>query len=392
MKLLVLLPRVPYPLEKGDKLRAFYQIKELSKYHDIYLVALHDHSVPSDILKKIEPYCKEIHLFRLSAFSKIWGVKRAFLKGLPMQCGYFYSNSAKRKIQKLITKIHPDHIYCFMIRMAEYVKKHKECHKTLDYQDVLSMGMKRRYDKAPFWMKPVFMYEYQALKRYEKNIFSCFTNKTIITTVDRDFISHPQKQYIYVIPNGIDFEKFNYLEKEKNYDLIFAGNMSYSPNIDAALFLAKSIFPKLLTRFPDLKLCICGANPVNAIKVLDSENIYVTGWVDDISEYYAQSKIFIAPMNLGTGLQNKLLEAMAMKLPCVTSPLAGKPLEGAQHNHDYVICDKIDDYVDAVTKLLNDKQFFNTIAENGYQYVKANYDWEEIGKKLEEVMNEDVYD
>jgi glycosyltransferase involved in cell wall biosynthesis len=254
------------------------------------------------------------------------------------------------------------------------------------------MGMKRRYDKAPFWIKPVFMYEYQALKRYEKNIFSCFTNKTIITTVDRDFIAHPQKQYIHVIPNGIDFEKFNYFKKEKNYDLIFAGNMSYPPNVDAALFLAKSIFPKLLTRFPNLKLCICGANPVNAIKALENENIHVTGWVDEISEDYAQAKIFIAPMNLGTGLQNKLLEAMAMKLPCITSPLAGKPLEGAQHNHDYVICDTMEEYVDAVTKLLNDKQFFNTIAENGHQYVKANYDWEEIGKKLEEVMNEDVYD
>jgi sugar transferase (PEP-CTERM/EpsH1 system associated) len=389
MKLLVLLPRVPYPLEKGDKLRAFYQIKELSKYHDIYLVALQDGALHPEALEKIEPYCKEIHLFKLSLFSKLWGITRALLKGLPMQCGYFFSKDAKQKIQKLIYKIHPDHIYCFMIRMAEYVKKYKECHKTLDYQDVLSIGMKRRSERASFWIKPVLMYEYQALKRYEKNIFAYFTNKTIITNIDKDLISHPQKQYIQVILNGIDFEKFHYTEKEKKYDLIFAGNMSYPPNVDAALFLAKSIFPKLLAQFSDLKLCICGANPANAIKALDSENIHVTGWVDDISEYYAQSKIFIAPLQLGTGLQNKLLEAMAMKLPCVTSPLAGKPLEGAQHNHDLFICNNIDEYVNAVAKLLNDQPFFNTIAENGYQFVKTNYNWEEIGKQLEEVMNSD---
>jgi glycosyltransferase involved in cell wall biosynthesis len=393
MKLLVLLPRVPYPLEKGDKLRAFYQIKELSKYHDIYLVAMQDSVLHPEALRKIEPYCKEIHLFKLSMLSKCAGIVRAIFKGLPMQCGYFYSNLAKRKIQKLINKIYPEHIYCFMIRMAEYVKKYTDCHKTLDYQDVLSMGMKRRYEKASFWKKPIFLYEYQALKRYEKNIFSCFTNKTIITCIDRDFISHPQKQYIHVIPNGIDFERFNYFEKEKKYDLIFAGNMSYPPNVDAALFLVKFIFPKLLLRFPHLKLCICGATPVPAIKMLASEKIHVTGWVDEMSDYYAQAKIFIAPMMLGTGLQNKLLEAMAMKLPCVTSSLAGKPLEGIKLNSDkqddFLICNNIDEYVEAVSKLLNDKIFYKTIAENGYQFVKTNYDWEEVGKKLEEIINED---
>ncbi len=83
MKLLVLLPRVPYPLEKGDKLRAFYQIKELSKYHDIYLVALQDVPLHPEALDKIKPYCKEIHLIKLSWFSKFWGIVRAFLKGLP---------------------------------------------------------------------------------------------------------------------------------------------------------------------------------------------------------------------------------------------------------------------------------------------------------------------
>jgi len=398
MKLLVLLPRVPYPLEKGDKLRAFYQIKELSKYHDIYLVAMQDMALHPDALEKIAPYCKEIHLFRLSLLSKFAGIVRAFMKGLPIQCGYFYSNSAKRKIQKLIHKIHPDHIYCFMIRMAEYVKKHKDCHKTLDYQDVLSIGMRRRSEKAPFWKKPVFMYEYQALKRYERNLFSCFTNKIIITSVDRDLISHHERQYIQVIPNGIDFERFNYVKREKQYDLIFAGNMSYPPNVDAVLFLVKNIFPKLVEQFPDLKLCICGATPAPAIKALADDNIHVTGWVDDMSEYYAQSKIFVAPMQLGTGLQNKLLEAMAMKLPCITSPLAGKPLEERDNrdnrdsrdgHDDFLICNTIDEYVETISKLLNDKKLHKTIAENGYQFVKANYDWEEIGKTLEEVMNED---
>jgi len=385
MKLLVLLPRVPYPLEKGDKLRAFYQIKELSKYYDIYLVALQDGTLHPDALKMIEPYCKEIHLFKITIFTKCLGIIKAFFKGLPMQCGYFYSKKAKRKIKKLIHYIHPNHIYCFMIRMAEYVKHDNDCNKTLDYQDVLSVGMQRRYEKAAFWKKPFFGYEYKALKRYEKNVFSCFTHKTIITSIDRDLIAHPQKQKIHIISNGIDFERFNYFQTAKNYDLIFAGNMSYPPNVDAVMFLVKNIFPKLLQKFPALKLCICGTTPAPAIKAIACDNIYVTGWVDNISEYYAQSKIFIAPMQLGTGLQNKLLEAMAMKLPCVTTSLAGKPLE-ATHNENILICESVDEYVEIITNLLKDKNFYQTISENGYQFVKKNYDWEEIGKRLKDVM------
>ena len=97
-------------------------------------------------------------------------------------------------------------------------------------------------------------------------------------------------------------------------------------------------------------------------------------------------------MQLGTGLQNKLLEAMAMKLPSITSPLAGKPLEGATHNNELLICNNVEEYIEAVSKLLTDKTFYRTIAENGHQFVKTHYDWEEIGKRLEEVMNEDVTD
>jgi glycosyltransferase involved in cell wall biosynthesis len=348
-----------------------------------------------EALEKLEPYCKEIHVFKLTWMSKFWGILLAFLKGLPMQNGYFFSYRIKRKIEKLIHRIHPEHIYCFMIRMAEYVKHHK-IHKTLDYQDVLSIGMKRRADRAPLWKKPVFLYEYQALRRYEKNIFSHFTNKTIITEVDRDLIPHKHKHYIQVIPNGVDLEKFAHIKRKKIYDLIFAGNMSYPPNVDAALFLVKSILPKLLVSFPEIKLCICGANPAKAIQALANENITVTGWVDEMAEYYAQSKIFVAPMRLGTGLQNKLLEAMVMKLPCVTSPLAGKPLESSCHDchnshdcHDILICRTVNEYVEVITKLLTDKTFFKTISTKGHDFVKMNYNWEEIGKRLEEIMNED---
>ena len=150
-------------------------------------------------------------------------------------------------------------------------------------------------------------------------------------------IPHSENEKIVVVANGVDFSKYVYSDAPKQYDLIFSGNMSYAPNIDAAEYLAKEIFPQLKVEFPDLKLVLCGTNPAPRVQALRSKDVIVTGWVDSMSEYYGKSRIFIAPMRLGTGLQNKLLEAMAMKLPCVTSTLAGRPLEGIEEGKEVII-------------------------------------------------------
>jgi glycosyltransferase involved in cell wall biosynthesis len=152
--------------------------------------------------------------------------------------------------------------------------------------------------------------------------------------------------------------------------------MSYAPNVDAAEYIVKQILPKLLPQFPNLRLVLCGANPAPRVRALQGPHVTVTGWVESIAEYYAQSRIFIAPMRLGTGLQNKLLEAMATQLPCVTSPLAGKPLKGAAPQQDILICEKAEDYVKAITQLLTESAYYKQISQQGYQYVKENYSWE----------------
>lgn len=385
MKLLILLPRVPYPLEKGDKLRAFYQLKELSKYHDIYLVALNRGALHPEARTKVEPYCKRIEYLDIPMGRRVWGVLRAFVLGLPLQCGFFYSSKAMRKIRKIIDEVQPDHIYCQMIRVAEYIK-HLPISKTIDYQDVLSKGMQRRSEKASWLLKPIFSMEYRRLKRYEADVFSYFDHKTIITGVDRDFIDHPNNYEIEVVANGVDFEKYQYANEKKEYDLIFSGNMAYAPNVYAAEFLARQIFPLLQERFPKLTLAIAGANPVPRVQALANESITVTGWVDSMPEYYAKSRVFIAPMTLGTGLQNKLIEAMAMQLPCVTSILAGKPLAGIENGKDIIICETLTGYVEAVSLLLSNEEQHQKIAENGYQFVQKHYNWEVVCKQLNDII------
>lgn len=387
MKILVVLPRFPYPLEKGDKLRAFHQLRTLSQSHEIFLVALYEANLPPASIEKLQPFCVEIHAVKLTLASKLFHTTAAFFRGLPLQCGYFYRSAAQKVIDEIAKRVRPDRIYCQLIRTTEYVKD-IQIKKILDYQDVLSKGMQRRSEIASAVFKPFFNCEYRRLLRYEEYIFPFFDEKVIITEVDRNLIPHPESARIHVVANGVDFATFKELDCPKEYDLIFSGNMGYAPNIEAAEYLAKEIVPQLIMHFPDLKLAICGANPSPKVQSLRSEHVIVTGWVDNMADFYAKSRIFIAPMHLGTGLQNKLLEALAMRIPCITSELAGAPLKGIQNGKEIVICSTTIGYVEAVRLLLENPVKYAEIAENGYQFVCKNYNWETINQQLDKILTD----
>lgn len=385
MRLLALLSRFPYPLEKGDKLRAYHQLRQLSAQHEVYLVALSEYAVPNADLQQLTPYCKEIYPIKIDATRRFFNLGKAFFSGLPIQCGYFYNKQIQKQIDEIIQKVQPDWLYCQLFRMAEYVKD-KPIKKVLDYQDVFSKGMWRRYERAPWYLKPFFKMEARRVARYEADIFDMFDATTIITDIDRDLIPHERRQEIVVVSNGVDFDTFSHQPQEKKYDLIFSGNMNYGPNVDAAEYLCQDIFPHLHVEFPKLKIVLCGANPSPRVKALENEHVKVTGWVDSMAEWYAQSKIFIAPMRMGTGLQNKLLEAMAMQLPCVTSSLAGKPLKEQDRDKAVIICNTTADYVDAVRKLLLDQNYYRTLSEQGNLYVHKHYDWTAATQPLMDIL------
>lgn len=385
MKLLVVLSRFPYPLEKGDKLRAYHQIRCLSEHHDIFLAAMHDKPVSSDDLQQLKPFCKEIFLLENNNLKRCWNMGRAFFKGLPIQCGLFYNKKNAQKLDEIIQRVHPDHIYCQLFRMAEYVKDYS-MPKTLDYQDVFSKGMARRAEKSKGLVKWFFNMEHRRVARYEAEIFDRFDHKTIITAVDRDLIPHPHREEIVVVPNGVEFDKFAYQGEKKEYDLIFSGNMGYAPNVDAAEYLVREILPPLLVKFPNLRVVLCGATPAPRVQALSGEHVIVTGWVDSMTEWYAKSRIFIAPMRMGTGLQNKLLEAMSMHLPCITSPLAAHPLVEAEQHQSVISCSETKDYVVAVTQLLTEENAYNQLADSGYNYVRQFYDWKNAVRILDNLM------
>ncbi len=380
-----MLSRIPFPLEKGDKLRAFHQIKELSKHHHLIVCALSDPGIHPGAYQTLKPYVNELYFFPLSRAGIYSRLLKAAFSSVPFQVAWFFSSGIKKQIHSLIDHHRPDHLFCQLIRTAPYVYDRKE-DKTIDYQDVFSAGLHRRQQVAPWYLYPLFQAEYKRVKRYENVVFNHFNKKTIISYPDREKIPHHQKEEISVVPNGVDTSYFKPAPgHEKHYEVVFTGNMAYPPNVRGAEFLVRQIMPIVWQTLPRAKVVLAGANPVKQVRTLASPNVEVTGWVDDIRDFYAASKVFVAPMQIGTGLQNKVLEAMAMQLPCVTSPLANQALR-ATEGEEVLIGRNAAEYAKHILSLLNNKELSVLLAGKGHHFVLQHFNWERTTEILSKVI------
>lgn len=384
--ILFIVSRFPYPLEKGDKLRAFYQLKELSRQFNVTLVCTTDIPVPKEHEQIVSQFCSGIHIFQLTKLGLIFQLLKTILGSKPLQVHYFYRKSIQRKINAIIAQSNPKHIYCQLIRVSEYIKNEHHIPKTLDYMDALSKGMERRIRTEPWYKKWFYKLESKRLKEYERRVFDYFEHKTIISEQDRKLIQHPNNQQIVIVPNGIDQSFFETLSIEKDYDLVFTGNFSYAPNIEAAVYLAEEILPRLHKNGVFCKLLLSGASPAKRVLELQSEFITVTGWVDDIRTSYQRSRIFVAPLFIGTGLQNKLLEAMASGLPCITTPLSNNALGGVD-GENILLAEDIDSFVEKITQGLVIEGNFSSIAMHGKYYIELLYSWEKQTLRLLQLLH-----
>jgi glycosyltransferase involved in cell wall biosynthesis len=209
----------------------------------------------------------------------------------------------------------------------------------------------------------------------------------IISDEDRKYIYHPERQYIHIITNGIDTDFFHpTANRNEEFDLVFVGNMSYPPNIETAEFIVEKVLPLLKVNFPNIKLLLAGADPTKRVQVLaNQKGVVLRAGLEDIREAYGSGRIFFAPMLIGTGLQNKLLEAMAMEKPCVTSVLANKALM-ATHRENILVGETPDDYAKLITELMGNPDLCRRLGENGRKYVQENFSWESSTNELAELM------
>ena len=214
MKIVILTPRVPEILDKGDKLRIFHQIKFLSTSNEIHLISLST-SKKRKVNPELKQYIKSFHVISSTKLNRIFNLfYYSIFKKLPFQVSYYFSKKSKSKIDKIISNIEPKLIYCQLIRTSEFVKYRKEV-KIIDYMDCFSLGLKRRIKKSSIFFKKIVDIEYNRVKKYETKIFDYFDYKTIISEFDKKNINHENKNQIVIVKNGIDLNYFN--RKSNNY-------------------------------------------------------------------------------------------------------------------------------------------------------------------------------
>lgn len=384
-KIVFITSRFPYPISKGDQLRVFFQLKSLSRKNEVHLIALNDKNIDQAMLDQLS-FCKSVRVLPTSVLTQIVSLSICLINHKPFQVGYFFNKSSKKAITEYIRQVAPDYIHCHLIRTAEYVKNITGVEKSLDFMDAFSIGMKKRSEIEKNLFKKVFLLsEYKRLKKYEKEVFNYFDRFTIISEQDALFVDHPRNREIIIVPNGVDFDSFKPRQEKKKYDICFMGNMSYPPNIEAIKYTYTNILPLLLRKKANLKFLIAGANPTSYIKQLQSQNIDVIEKFHHISDSIAMSRIMISPMVVSIGLQNKIIQAMAMKVPNVVSKSANRAIH-AKHNLEILEAEDPNEYVEAIITLLENKDLYDSVIDNAFRFVKEKFNWERVNAILEHTI------
>ncbi|RMG61098.1 MAG: glycosyltransferase [Bacteroidetes bacterium] len=381
MRLLVLTSRFPYPVEKGDKLRLFFQLRELARHHRVILVALNEGPVAPGDYQVVASLCEEVHVWPLTRAGIAAHLLQGLLSGQPLQVAYFFRRRYLRRLAALIARTRPDGLYCQLIRMAEYVRRlPADLPATLDYMDCFSVQMARQAERESPWRRPVYRREARLLGRYEAQVYPAFSHHTIISAQDRDLLglSPARRAQVQVIPNGVDTDYFHPAAgpaATETHDLVFAGNMGYFPNVQAARYLVEVLMPRVWAQRPDTSLLLAGARPAPAVlRLAEDSRVEVSGWLEDIRSGYRAGRLFVAPLQAGSGQQNKILEALALGRPCLTTPLVNNAI-GAEPERDLLLAEDPDDWVRQILRGLADTELRARLGRAGRAFVAEGHSW-----------------
>lgn len=387
MKILVVLSRFPYPTDKGDKLRAFHQIKSLSENNEVHLFCTSDEPVHPESIEVVKKFCASIEISHLSKIEILFRLAFNFFSNLPFQVAYFTSSSARLQFNKFIKKVKPDAVYTQLARMAEFTRHLNHETKVIDFQDSFSKGLERRL-KTDVWYKlPFIRIETRRLKKYEREIFTDYQSVTIISKQDAELFDEIAAHQFAIVGNGIDTDYYTPQPSDKKQQLLITGNMQYLPTVKAVEFIVNEVLPILKSRNFEVKLVAAGKSPASNLKKLEGPQLHLTGWLDDLRPVFNESLIYCAPLQIGIGVQNKLLEAMSMEMPVITSSLCANAL-GAEHMKHLIIADDAKSVADAIDNLLSNETLRTTLGKNAREFVKSTFSWKAENDKLETLLQQ----
>ena len=380
-KLLILSPRFPFPLDKGDKLRLFHQIKRLSEAFKISLVALSDESVIDSSEEALEKYVHSMHILYQGSLRNPKAIIKSFFLNQAIQVSYYYQSSLQKKIDQIIEIESPDLMYVQLIRMAFYTKNSKvPCF--IDYMDAMSLNMERESNYHKGLIRWIYKREHKLLSKAEIEKSENFEGKSIISDQDKAYLQKLGVSNLHVVQNGVDLDYFNQNNLkgvQRKYDIVFVGNMGYLPNVEAAEYLVNTVAKR------NWSVLIAGSRPHKRVKRLENENIVVSGWVPDIRTAYLSGAIMVAPIFSGAGQQNKVLEAMALSKVCISTTQVAKGI-GAEHNKTIIVADTPNEFQNQIETLLENPNLADSIGKNARIFVEENFHWDLQVEKLKKAL------
>ena len=399
LRILYLAHRIPFPPNKGDKIRAFHELRGLSERgHAVHLFAFADRA------EDLNPSYR-LDLLRMCASVSIvplhrgWATVRALThlgRRSPLSVGYFSSNSLRREVRRSLVTAQPQVIVVYSSTMAQYVPRGYSNRTVLDMVDVDSEKWRDYGRRLPPPVSWLYRLEGRRLHAYERTIVDRFAS-TIVTT-DREAALlgiAPESQVgtrVKSVRTGVDSAHFqpdafsipaeHLPEPERRFlpDLtgprfVFTGAMDYYANVDAVVYFVDEVLPRVRARIPTAALIIVGSNPSPSVRRLaDRPGVTVTGRVMDVRPYLAAATVCIAPLRIARGVQNKILEAMAMERAVVTTQEAAAGLT-AVPGRDLLVAGTADDFAEATINLTLDEQLRQRIGKSARTFVEKEHDW-----------------
>ena len=395
--LLFLCHRIPFPPNKGDKIRSFNILKMLNEHYDIYLACFIDDPYDERYVDELKKYCKVLYYRRQNKLlAKIKGVT-AFFTGKPITLPYYYDAKLARWCREIKAQVNITKVFIYSSSMAQFCDHNDfaDCQRVIDFVDVDSDKWRQYAQKKSGLAKFVFQREYRTLARYEDIICQQFDASLFVSPDEANLFRQRQisaaQPKVSGILNGVDTHFFSPTAQTAKEPLVpqvpfisFTGAMDYWANVDAVLWFVEHVWPKVSKVMPSLKFVIAGGNPTPAVQALAKDpNIIVTGRVYDMRPFIVDAKCVIAPLRIARGIQNKVLEAMSLNRPVVCTSMAMEGINAPASKYCQVI-DDADAFAQAVVSLaqpcsptlVNEQECVNR------QWIEQHFTWQATLKPL----------
>ena len=388
MKILYICHRFPFPPKRGGKIRPFNMIKHLASTHEVTVASLARSPAEAREGAGIAPYCARYEMAEVRNPVQVGRMLLRIPTPSPSSMGYFYSSVLERRVRELIARERFDLIFVHCSSVAQYVTGVQGIPKILDFGDMDSQKWLEYARYKPFPLSAGYLLEGRKMERAEKRLATQFDMCTATTRAEWETLEGYRTGVATDwFPNGVDSGYFAPSAEPYDADtLCFVGRMDYYPNQECMFDFCANVLPRIRARRPQAKLLIVGADPSSAVKKLeDLPGVTVTGSVPDVRPYLRRSALMVAPLNIARGTQNKILEAMAMGVPVVTSRIAAGGVDAVAGEH-FAVASTPDEHAQAILRITGDPTERQRLAVAGRERMLLQHAWNRSMRRLDGII------